>query len=239
MTKIFYVFLLFCFVLLSGCRQRSQPSEKEAPEKKVCQMIKIENLTVTEKALTLDYQVSNPFEDDIWVCEDIDIYSRHDVETRIDAETVWIKLRSNLETNILREIAALAKYRLLSPGESHSGQILLNLPIRNASHVYDFDERRKEHKQIVLNRLVFEVGYFEGELVNRISEAQEKSKCGMSSEELQNTQFVPRIKEEIQDGQSHKFLYCENYWPVLSKEKSAKVVVTDDDIPCSVVANGQ
>ena len=198
-------------------------------------MIKIENLTVTKKALMLDYQVSNPFEYDIWTCDDIDIYGKDDVETRIDSETVWIKLRFNLETNILLEEGLLAKYRSLSPGQSHSGKILLNLPIRNASPVYDFDDDRKKHKQVFLKCVVFEIGYFEGKHINRISEVLEKFKSVKSSKEIQNTRFNPRIENEIQDGKSYKFLYCTNYWPGLDKEKTAKVVVTDNDIPCYVV----
>jgi hypothetical protein len=234
MAKNFCVILLTCSLFLAGCRRNSQPDEQKASK-----MIKIENLTVTEKALILDYQVSNPFEDDIWVCEDVDTYGKDDVEIRIDIETVRIKLRSNLETNILREIAALAKYRLLSPGQSHSGKILLNLPIRNASPVYDFHEDRKKHRQIVLKRAVFEIGYFEGKYISRISEVLEKFKSGKSSYELQNTQFDPRIEEEIEDGQSYQFLYCTNLWPGPNDEKTAKIVITDNDITCSVVANGQ
>jgi len=161
--KTICVILLACSVLLNGCRQRSHPS-------KACHMIKIQNFEVTEKTLTLDYQVSNPFEYGIWACEDIDTRSKYDVETRIDAETVRIKLLSNLETNLAPEIGTLAKYRRLSPGESHSERILLNLPIRNASPVYEFHEDRKKHKQVFLHRAVFEVGYFEDKLINRISE---------------------------------------------------------------------
>jgi hypothetical protein len=217
--------------------QYLQTKEEEKEKKESAEMIQIRNLTLTDKTLTLNYRVSNPFEYDIWICEDIDIYSKYDVETRIDNETVRIKLRSNLETNIWLEVAPLAKYRLLSPGDSHSGKILLNLPIRNASPVYDFDEDRKKHRQIVLKRAVFEVGYFEGKYINMISETIEKFKRGRPSEEIQNTQFNPRIEEEIEDGQSYQFLYCSNLWPGLSKEKFAEVLITDVDIPCSVVVD--
>jgi hypothetical protein len=160
------------------------------------------------------------------------------VETRIDAETVWIKLHSNLETNLLFETAVLAKYRRLSPGESYSGRILLNLPIRNASPVYDFNEDRKKQKQVFLQRAVFAVGYFEGKHINRISVTMQKVKRKMSKEELQNTKFNPRIEEEIEDGQSRKFLYREHTWPApRSREKTAKLIITDVNIPCSLVVD--
>lgn len=231
MSMIIYIFLLVSSVFLTGCRR--------APDSEECRMLEIENLTVAEKTLTLDYRVSNPFEQDIWVCEDIDDYSIDHVETRIDAETVWIKLHSNLECNVSLEIGLLAKYRLLSPGESYSGKILLNLPITNASPVYHFDEDHKKHKQVFLQRAVFEVGYFEGKHINRISVTMEKIKRKMPIEDLQNTQFNFRIEEEIKDSQSRKFLYWEHTWPVGSREKSAKVVVTDVDIPCSVAVEDE
>jgi len=230
--KTICVILLACSVLLNGCRQRSHPS-------KACHMIKVQNIEVTEKTLTLDYQVSNPFKYDIWVCEDIDTRRKYDVETRIDVEMVWIKLLSNLETNISLEIGTLAKYRRLFPGESHSEKIILNLPIRNASPVYNFHEDHKKHKQVVLHRAVFEVGYFEGKLINTISDDLEKFKRGRPAEELKNTQFEPLVKEEIEDGQSRKFLYFTNIWLGISKEKSAKVIITDVNIPCSVVVDDQ
>lgn len=245
MTTIFYVFLLACSVFLSGCRRSSQPSKEEAPaksvekipEKKACHMIKIENLTVKEKTLTLDYQVSDPFLHDIWFCEDIDTKGKYDVETRIDAKTLWIKLRLNLESNAFICPPAIGKYRRLLPGESHSGRIVLNLPIRNASPVYVFGENRKEHNQVFLNRVVFEVGYFEGELINMISEAIEKFKRETPNEDLQKLKIEPLIVEEIKDGQLLKFLYVTYTWAGPSMEKSSKVVITDVDIPCSVAVD--
>jgi hypothetical protein len=198
-------------------------------------MIYIENLTVNDKTLTLDYRVSNPFGYDIWICEDIDTYSGYDVETRINGGAIQIKLRLYLECNIMLEVGPLAKYRRLLPGESHSGKILLSLPIRNASPVYYFGERGKKRENVVLKRAVFEVGYFDGRLITRLSRALEKVKRGMSREEIERTRFQPCIEEEIDNGQSREFLYCMSLWPVISKEESAKVVITDVEVPCSTV----
>ena len=172
MTTILYIFLFACSVFLSGCRPcrtDSQLPKEKAADNGQCRMIEIENITVAEKALTLDYRVSNPFPDDIRVCQDIDIlgkYGKYDVETRIADETVWIRLRLDYvrEDNVLQNPAFIAKYIRLAPGESHSGRILLDLPIRNASPVYRFREGRKKRKEIVLHRAVFEVGYFGGKM---------------------------------------------------------------------------
>ncbi len=206
----------------------------QAADNGKCGMLHIKNFTVTEKALTLDYQVSNPFAYDIWICEDIDIDGRYNVETRVNAETVRIKLRFNLECNILLEEGVIAKYHRLSPGESHSGKILLNLPIANASPVYDFGDFGKKHKQIVVHRAVFEVGYFERDLLNILSERIEKGKRDPT-----NVNFYSEalMLEEIQQAHSHNTVYLPHLWSGQRKEKSVRAVVTDVDIPCSVVVD--
>ena len=86
--------------MLGGCSRRAQPPEEETAESIGKRMIHIENFTVTDKALTLDYKVSNPFGYDIWVCEDIDIPGTYHVETRISPGTLNIKLCFNLECNV-------------------------------------------------------------------------------------------------------------------------------------------
>lgn len=232
MTTILYIFLLVTSVFLSGCCRARQVPEDQATDNEEYRILQIKNLTMTETTLTLDYQVSNPFAYDIWICEDIDIDGRYNVETRVNAETVRIKLRFNLECNILLEEGVMAKYRRLSRGESHSGKILLNLPIENASPVYDFGEFGKKHKQIVLHHAVFEVGYFEGDLLNILSERIEKGKLDPT-----NVNFYSEalMLEEIQQAHSHNTVYLPHLWSGLRMEKSAEVVVTDVDIPCSVV----
>ncbi len=162
MNTNFYTFLLVCSVLLGGCGHARQSPEDLAREKKPPEMIQIQNLTLTDKTLTLDYRVSNPFEEGIWVCYDIWVHGKQDVQdvtTRIDGETVWIELSFNIESEgtYFVDPRAIAKYVRLRPGESFSGRILLDLPIGDYSR--EPGERPKEHKQIVLHRAVFEIGY--------------------------------------------------------------------------------
>ncbi len=222
----------------------SQVPKEKAADNEEYHMIEIQNLTFTEKTLTLDYRVTNPFTKDIRVCQDIDVYDGDHVETRIDAETIWIRLRFNLERDsAFRSPYPIAKYLRLSPGQSHSGRIVLDLPIRNASPVYHFREGRKKRKQIVLHRAVFEVGYFGGKMSKFFDAVSEeinekgikpKTKGGLLGDMLQ---FQPAIVEEIQDGQPREVVYVDELWPSINCEESAKVVVNDVDIPCSVVVD--
>jgi len=229
---------------------REKAAVGQAPDNEECRMLEIQNLTVTEESLTLDYRVTNHFEDDIRVCEDIDILGKHgkwDVETRIADETVWIRLRLDYgrDPNVLRPPGYIAKYLRLAPGESHSGRILLDLPIRNASpvHRFWFRERRKKRKEIVLHRAVFEVGCFGVKWAKFFDSVSERiKKEGIKTDPISSglgmlLTFEPLIREEIQDGRSREVVYFTDMWPGLSEQESAKVDITDVKIPCSVVVD--
>jgi len=230
-TSICLTTSLICSVMLGSCSQRTQVPEEETAESIGKRMIHIENFTVTDKALTLDYKVSNPFGYDIWICEDIDIDGRYVVETRISPGTLNIKLCFNLECNAYLYRSVSAKYRLLKPGESHSGKILLSLPVRNASPVYGFAENRTELRQTVLNRAVLEVGYLKGEVIDRTLEIIRLVRLDDPSRKKADN--MPEVKEEMTEGQSRKVAIVPQSWQEIDKEKSAKVVITDVEIPCS------
>ncbi|MHC4511920.1 MAG: hypothetical protein ACYTAO_23735 [Planctomycetota bacterium] len=145
-----------------------------------------------------------------------------------------MRLKFKLRSNILRNPLAIGEYLRLAPGDSHSGRMVLELPVRNASPVYVFHEDGKSHKQVILHRLVFEVGYFEGPVIDDVAERVEKAKRDPN---LRETEIEPVIVEEIQDGQPRRLLRPNQIWPGLAWEKSAKVAVANVDIPCSVVVD--
>ena len=245
MKTIAHVFLLICSALLSGCSHAGQNPEATAPKEEPAPMVQIQKLTVTDANLILDYRVSNPFDDDIRVCRDTSAFGRTHVVTWIDDETVWIKLRFNLEMDhTLRNPEPIAKYVRLAPGESYSDTILLALPIRNASPVYNWDreDRGKEREDIVLHRAVFEVGYFGGEFAKFFEVFRELNNRG---EPVKGELVVvgglhyitcnPLIMDEMQDGRAREIVYVRAGWASLGLEESVSVVLTDVNIPCSVV----
>jgi len=247
MTTILYIFFGVCYVFLSGCYCVRQTQENRDPDIEAHQMIQIQNFTLTERNLSFDYKVSNPFAEDIRVCQDINVYGNQHVATIIDAETVRIQLRLNIERDkALRDPPAIAKYLRMPPGESYSGRILLNLPIRNASPVNYFpEEEDKERMQIVLHRVVFEVGYF-GIRLNKGFEVIAKTlkEWGIKGDipidpvsGLHDLRGGPVIKEEIQNGQSCEVVYINEGWSTIKAEEFAKVVITDVDVPCSIAVD--
>lgn len=243
MNTILYTLLLACSVFLSGCCRTRQIPEAVAREKEPPEMIQIRNLTLTDKTLTLDYRVSNPFEDDIRVCYDTWVHGKQgvqDTKTRIDGETVWIKLSFNVEpSGAFQNPPTVGKYVRLPPGESYSGRILKDLPLRDYSREPRRGRGRKERKEIVLHRAVFEVGYF-GPKWNkffdskseRIKQEPIKSKPTVIRS-FYYLSFNPFITEETLNGKLREVIYVQP-WSSVRNQECAEVLITDVDIPCSV-----
>ena len=254
MATNYYIFLLACSLLLTGCWGTAKTLENHAPEKEASLMILIEDVKLTDKTLTLDYDVSNALADDIWVCEAPCVFNCvRQATTRIDGETLWIEFRSKTEREtdiiVLSDPPGIAKYLRLRPGESHSGIIVLDLPIMEVpSGIYSLtEERAKKRKQVVLHRAILEVGYFAPRYNRFFVDASAMAKEGLGIKD-DDTSVVspvfglridPYVVDEIHEGKSRRVLYIGDNSPSRELEESAKVLITDVNIPCSVVVDDQ
>ncbi|TKJ38280.1 MAG: hypothetical protein CEE38_05850 [Planctomycetes bacterium B3_Pla] len=264
-NTIFYIFLLACSVFLNGCgRSRQIPedlaAEKEspemiqipenvAPEQEPPEMIDVQNLTVAGNILTLDYRVSNPFDDDIRVCHDRTVYGKQDVQhvkTRIHGETVRIILGDNvIRGGGFPNPLPVAKYVRLEPGEFYSGRVLLDLPIRDHSPELWNQRRGKERKEIALRRAVFEVDYFGSESNEHFDSVSERHKMKGTTPKLTvigphyYLSSSPTIIEEIVDGKLREAIYVPHSGAPRKNKESAQVIITNVAIPCSVVVEDQ
>ena len=222
-----------------------QMQEPPVAEKEPTPMIWIQNLAVTDANLTLDYRISNPSDNDIWVCNDVSVPGNSDVQsaaTRIDGETVRIQLRCNIERFPgFVDPPPVAKYVRMPPGELYSGRIRRYLPIKD--RVREWQADRKEHKEIVLHRAVFEVGYFGPDCSEYFASVVERSKKEPNKYKpmvLGPFYFLsgaPFITEELLEGKMREVLYTEKYLSFIRKEESAEVHITDVNIPCSIVVD--
>lgn len=242
MSTILYVLLLVCCIFFGGCSDARQIQEDRASEKEASPMIQIQNFTVTEKTLSFVYKVTNPFTYDIRVCQDTSFFGYPHVVTRIDNETVWIKLRCHLERDAaLRNPPPITKYLRLTPGESFSDMISLSLPIRNASPINYFnEEERKERKQISLHRVIFEVGYLGDELNQFFSREKIKDigpdKGFQIMGGLHYLKTIPLVVDEMQDGRLREFVYVRTGSPI-GMEYSTDIVIDNVNVPCSIAVD--
>ena len=252
MKNIIFKFLLTSSVLLSGCSNPGQIQEYMARKKEPPKMIKIQDIKVTEETLTLDYRVSNPFDDDIRVCHAAWVYGNREVQhatTRIRDNTVRIILGNVVKDRNARELRVtqnprpVEKYVRLAPGESYSGRVVLDLPIRDYSLEPAPHSRRprEENMDITLRRTVFEVGYFGPKLNKFFDTVSEMIKeKGIEPKTIVRGKYHylhydPLIAEEMLDGQSREVLYVG--FSLENDEESVKVVLTDVAIPCYVVVD--
>ncbi|HUV65590.1 MAG TPA: hypothetical protein VMW24_16955 [Sedimentisphaerales bacterium] len=230
-----YVFLLACSVLLGGCSRTIQTQEPPVAEKETPPMVQVKNVTITDANLILDYRVSNPFDDDIRVLLDVSHEGDPYAVTRIDGEWVWIKLRCyhELELGGLADRPAYGEYLRLAPGESRTGRIVLDLPIKDDFR--ELEEVGRAHKQITLQRAVLEVGYFRPQYSRLFKGIASISRTMGDITKLRYPPANVVVAEQMQGGRSREITYIWGQWPELRLEESAKVLITGVSIPCSVV----
>jgi len=240
MNDNLYTFLAVCSFFLAGCGRVGQGPKAMVQEEEPHNMIQIQNLSLTDKILTLDYQILNPFDDDIWICYDIWVHDEQgaqDTSVRIDGDSVRILLRYNLESvggMVLENPPGVAKYVRLRPEESCSGKIIQNLPI--GDYAREPQAESKEHKKI-LHRVVFEVGYFGPEMKELFDSWSEKIKKEpdkykpLIAGRYYYLSISPFITEEPLDGKLREVMYIEEYTPIIRKEESTEATITDVNIP--------
>ena len=215
---------------------------KEPPK-----MIKIQGIKVTEETLTLDYRVSNPFDDDIQVCHDTGVYGNQEVQhatTRIYGQTVWIILGLNAEKSaVFSDPRPVAKYVRLPSGESCSGRIVLRLPIRDRFR--ERQERHKDHKETLFRRAVFDLGYF-GPKLNKFFDAlSEMDRMdGIKPKPIVRGPYYylevsPLITKEVLDGKRREVIYAVGLWTSEKNEESETIEITNVEIPCFIVVEDE
>ena len=241
------IFSLVSSVFLGGCASIRQTPEAVPTEEGAAPMIQIQNLRMADKTLTLHYRISNPLKGAIWVCYDTWVHGEQgvqDASTRIDGEVARIRLCYNREAigrPAFTNPQGVGKYVRLLPGESHSGRIVQNLPIRD--YAREWRAERKARKEIMLRRLIFEIGYlgpkcddYIASVFESIRRSPDKSKPVILGP-YYYLAANPFITEETLDGQLREVMYIEEYTSLIGKEESAEVLIADVDIPCSVVVD--
>ena len=193
-------------------------------QKESGQLLEVERFALTEENLTLDYRVTNTFPRDIWVCTSLDGFKPEGeafFERRIIDQTLRISCRGNLEHNAFIVGEGHAIYRRLAPGQSRSGSILLDLPIRPISPVhFDFNDLFVPEKSVILNQVVLEIGYFSEDLAALMSESSERG--------WQLLNPGPAVLEmQRNDPNIALAPYRSSWWDGLVMEQSARVVIPD------------
>ena len=183
MRALFYTVLAVCVVstishsstMLSHASNNSEtqllaPSEEQNSRERMQKangvMVEVEDFAIADQNLRMCYRVKNTLSHDIWVCGDAFTWTRGltDVETRIAGGTLRVRLRLNLESNLRTTPEVTAAYYRLPPGKTRLGAVLLELPVINESPVYQFSELPTRETKSFVDKVVFELGYFNDDL---------------------------------------------------------------------------
>jgi hypothetical protein len=119
--------------------------------------------------LHLSYVVFNGTEENIWLCNDMDVDSPIMFETVADleGETLFLRLRLDMPMGWWRERPPIGRYVRLLPGQSRAETLWLTCPVRQQPVLTG----RSAHHPWRLRRansLVLEIGYFTEDLPERM-----------------------------------------------------------------------
>lgn len=97
-----------------------------------------------------------------------------------DGQTLIVRRRFDIPTNILWYVPTVSKYIRIRAGEKWTESMLLTLPIK---HVFLFDSRELPQETIIAKRLKIEIGYYEGDMPEMIFNSFEPEKSNNDSAE--------------------------------------------------------
>jgi len=204
-----------------GTSSSESPQEQgvEAKEKAKSAMIEVKDFAVTKTNLELGYCLKNPFSHEIWAADPLSVkmvlYGLSP-ETRIVGDTLHIDFRVDVPSGVAIE-SVFAVYRRLPPGQSRYGTVLLKLPVVDNSIEYADKVILPEwEKEALVHRVVFEIGYFNGDLPAALSKGLEYSHRWQPEYDDPNVVFVP------------------HWWKDLNLEQSTQVTIENVEVPVRV-----
>ena len=215
--------LLICMTMVNGCASGEKTG---GPTGSRFQLLEVERFSLTQEKLRLDYRVTNIFPCDIWVCTRsiyaCDQDSEWSVETEIIEGTFWIRRRGHLEDGplLINASAREAVYCRLPAGQSRCDKVLLPLPVVSRPF---FRGSLLPIWPIALTRVVFEVGYFKGDLPALLSQREGQGRIIHERPD----------RPSGDDGDRVLLTYFpwRDSWAGLDWEQAAQVVIPDVNVP--------
>lgn len=151
---------LILIAVIVGCGFLEAKGDSESKENMV--NFKIETI-VESNNLKIKYTVSNEFKKDVWICEDVEAYSRcYDLPVTLnimnDALFVSLK-RWEVPDNIYYEEWPVTNYKRLKKGETIENELVFQLPVSDRNPIID-TKIIASQKQIILKKVIFELGFY-------------------------------------------------------------------------------
>jgi hypothetical protein len=138
------------------------------------------------------YQMRNDSPQDVWVCGNLEIHCC-EVHLMQDNETLLIRRRLDLRAERFPGVQPSARYVRLRKGEARTELISFRLPIQPQ---YVVSQWRQEHPLEYAKRVVLEIGYYVGDLPEKIFDMLHEA-------EMHPKTYPPDLPMEEYDATCH------------------------------------
>jgi hypothetical protein len=183
-------------VLAPRCAQAESVDDPNSEEGKVA-TIELTRLDVNDTNLELSYKIRNNTDHDIWICDNVDIYTTFDFEVYLaeDEQSLLIRRRLDVPTAWYWSSAVYGRYVLLRSGQERNESLSLAVPV-DPRRVFASELTASDHAR----GLVLEIGFYNEDLpgtIRDILEMAEKLNCAHLDHSEYETAFFIRYFEGI------------------------------------------
>ena len=140
-------------------------------------IIALTRLDVNDTKLELSYKIKNNTDHDVWICDNVSIYTKRDFEVYLseDEQSLLIRRRLDVPTTLSLAACPYGRYVLLHPGQERTESVSLEVPVA-PRRVFASAQATSDHAR----RLVLEIGFYNEDLpgmIRDILEIAEKLNC--------------------------------------------------------------
>jgi len=182
MFRYIVAILTLSLCVLPTIQTQAKSGDSAADKKAGVPTITVTKLDISDKALNLCYVIRNDSADEAWILVGYGHLGELSLNAEIfmaeDGETLTIRRRLHLPTSIMSILGApfYGRYVCLPPGESQTEWISVETPVHPAPQ---FAPIRLQEKDLeYAKRLAIEIGYYPGNLPERIFQMLEEETLG-------------------------------------------------------------
>jgi hypothetical protein len=173
MDKSTFTITILSLSLFLAPRIQAQPKAQSGAQKANTPTITVTGLEVTDKSLTLRYEIENGSEQDIWICEDINWNRATHFEVYLDEYNQTLMIRRRLDVPLIPHVnQPFSRYVRLPTNESRTESVLIPLPVHRKGL---FSGNGLIQDTVHAVSLLLEIGYYTGDLPGMIRGVLEKA----------------------------------------------------------------
>ena len=125
--------------------------------------ISVTKFDLSYKTLSINYEIRNNSDQDIWICESISHAYDFEVFLDKDSQTLVIRKRQDVPTSKIWRAPPMGKYMRLEPEKKRTESILLDVPVNPPMYTF-YSSKKQLQGFAYAKRLSIEIGYYVGNL---------------------------------------------------------------------------